>query len=117
MAQKLKIAVNPTFSAPVVLRLAGDGGKVEEISFDAVFRRLTKTENEKLQTQLDAKSITDSSLLDLVLADWTGLQADDGTPFICKPENRAAAVDDWPTFEAAIVYSYFDHAFPAAVKN
>eukprot|EP00456_Euglypha_rotunda_P014285 TRINITY_DN14468_c0_g1_i5.p1 TRINITY_DN14468_c0_g1~~TRINITY_DN14468_c0_g1_i5.p1 ORF type:complete len:128 (-),score=39.49 TRINITY_DN14468_c0_g1_i5:489-842(-) len=117
MAQKLKIAVNPTFSAPVVLRLAGDSGKVEEVTFNAVFRRLTKTENEKLQVQLDGKSITDSALLDQVLANWTDLEADDGTPFICTPENRAAAVDDWPTFEAAIVYSYFEHAFPAAVKN
>lgn len=117
MAQKLKIAVKPTFSAPVVLRLAGDSGKVEEIAFSAVFRRLSKAEGDTLQAQLDAKSITDSALLDQVLADWSGLEADDGTPFICTPENRAAAVGDWPTFEAAIVFSYFEHAFPAAVKN
>lgn len=117
MPQKLKIAAKPVFSAPVTLRVPGDDGEVEEVKFKATFKRLTNTENKALQAQLDAKSISDTALLDKVLADWSGLPADDDTPFICTPENRKAAVEDWPTFEAAIVYSYFEHAYPAAVKN
>ena len=117
MPQKLKIAAKPVFSGPVTMRVPGDDGQVEEVKFTAIFKRLTKTENEALQAQLNAKTISDSALLDLVLADWTGLDAEDGTPFICTPENRKAAVEDWQTFEGAIVYSYFEHAYPAAVKN
>ncbi|MGJ7611836.1 MULTISPECIES: phage tail assembly chaperone [unclassified Variovorax] len=116
MPQKLKLAVKPTFSAPVLMRVPGDG-QVEEVRFNAVFKRMTKVENEDVQARLNAKTLTDKELLDQVLADWSGLDSDEGVPFICTPENRAAAVEDWPTFEAAIVYAYFEHAFPAAVKN
>lgn len=116
MPQKLKLALKPTFSAPVVLRVPGDG-QVEEIRFTVVFKRLTKMENDAVQVGLNAKTLTDKDMLDKVLADWSGLDSEDGTPFICTVENRASAVNDWPTFEAAIVYSYFEHAYPAAVKN
>ncbi|QFZ82855.1 hypothetical protein GFK26_08830 [Variovorax paradoxus] len=116
MPQKLKIAVKPTFIAPVVMRVPGDG-QVEEVRFDAVFKRLSKTDNETLQARLDARSLTDRELLDMVLADWKGLEGEDNAPFICTPDNRAAAAEDWPTFEAAIAYSYFEHAYPAAAKN
>lgn len=117
MAQKLKIAVKPTFTAPVLMRLPADNGEVTEIRFNATFKRLKKAENEALQARLDAKSVTDKELLDLVLADWSGLVDQDDAPFICTPENRIAAVEEWQTFEAAIAYSYFQHAYPAAVKN
>jgi hypothetical protein len=116
MPQKLKLAIKPTFAAPVLMRVPGDG-QVEEVRFDAVFKRLTKTENDTLQRRLDDRSLNDRELLDMVLADWKGLAGDDGLPFICTPENRAAAVEEWPGFEAAITYSYFEHAYPAAIKN
>lgn len=116
MPQKLKLAVKPTFQAPVIMRVPGDG-QVEEVHFTASFKRLSKTANDALQVKLDAKTIRDKELLDQVLDGWDGLLAEDGTPFACTPENRAAAVEDWMTFEAALVYSYFEHAYPAAVKN
>jgi len=116
MPQKLMLAIKPTFTAPVVMRVPGDG-QVEEVRFNASFKRLSKTENDALQAKLDAKSIRDKELLDQVLAGWDGLLAQDGTPFACTPENRASAVEDWMTFEAALVYSYFEYAYPAAVKN
>ena len=116
MPQKLKIAVKPTFVAPVLMRVPSDG-QVEEVRFSAVFKRLTKSDNDILQKRLDGRALTDRELLDMVLADWKGLDGDDGAPFICTAENRAAAVEEWPSFEAAIAYSYFEHAYPAAVKN
>ena len=116
MPQKLKIAVKPTFVAPVLMRVPGDS-QVEEVRYSAVFKRLTKSDNDILQKRLDGRDLTDRELLDMVLADWKGLDGDDGAPFICTTENRAAAVEEWPSFEAAIAYSYFKHAYPAAVKN
>lgn len=116
MPQKLKLALKPTFSAPVVLRVPGDN-QIEEIRFNVVFKRLTKAENDVVEAALNDRTLTDKAMLDKVLADWNGLDSEDGTPFICTAENRASAVNDWPTFEAAIVRSYFDHAYPAAVKN
>lgn len=117
MPQKLKIAVKPTFSAPIVMRVPGDNGEVTEVRFEATFRRLTRSENEALQKRLGEHDISDAQLLDLVLADWSGLVDDQGLPFVCSPENRAAASEDWQNFDAAIVYGYFEHAYPAAVKN
>ena len=116
MPQKLKIAIKPTFVAPVVMRVPGDG-QVEEVRFSAVFKRLSRTENDTLQSRLEARTLTDKDLLDMVLADWQGLEGDDGAPYICTVENRAAAVEEWTGFEAAIAYSYFENAYPAAVKN
>lgn len=84
MPQKLKLAIKPTFAAPVLMRVPGDG-QVEEVRFDAVFKRLTKTENDTLQRRLDDRSLNDRELLDMVLADWKGLAGDDGLPFICTP--------------------------------
>eukprot|EP01036_Dinobryon_divergens_P055880 gene55880-74618_t len=72
MPQKLKIAVKPTFVAPVLMRVPGDG-QVEEVRFSAVFKRLTKSDNDILQKRLDGRDLTDRELLDMVLADWKGL--------------------------------------------
>ena len=70
-----------------------------------------------MQAQLEARQLKDSELLDKVLAGWEGLEAEDGTPFHFTPENRAATREDWPTFEAAIVFAYFKHQDAAVVKN
>lgn len=117
MPQKLKIAVKPTFSAPVVMRLPGDEGGVVEVKFSAVFRRLNKSENLSLQARLTAQTITDAEVLDLVLVDWTGLVDEADMPFVFNDGNRAAAVEEWPRFEASIVLSYFEHLNPAIEKN
>lgn len=117
MAQKLKINVKPTFSAPVVWRLAGDDGNTEEVTYTATFRRVNDEEAKQLQAQLAAGTLTDRELLDKVLVGWNGLLDELGTPYAFTPENRRAAQAEWPTFEAGLVFSYFKHQDAAVVKN
>lgn len=116
MAQKLKINAKPTFKAPVTFRLAGDG-EVVEVKFTAVFRRVKENEAQQMQTRLEQGTLRDRELLDQVLVGWDGLDAEDGAPFAFTPENRASAQQDWPTFEAAVVASYFKHNDVALAKN
>lgn len=117
MAQKLKINAKPTFSAPVLLTLAGDDGKTVEIHFTAVFRRLPDSQAKDVQKRMDGGTMTDDELIALVLCGWSQLEADDGTPFAFTAENLAAAREDWPTFAAAIIFSYFKHNDAAVIKN
>lgn len=119
MAQKLKLAVKPTFSAPVVMRLPGDDGQVEEVKFNAVFRRLASTESKDLSARLldKEKPMTDAEVLDLVLVGWDGLIDEAGIPFHYNRENRVAAAEDWSKFEYSISEAYFKYSTPAAEKN
>jgi len=117
MVQKLKIAAKPTFSAPVVMRVVGDNAGIIEVKFTAVFKRLDQPGREALRDALVSQSITDSGVLDLVLADWEELVDVDGLPFLCSPENRAAANADWPEFEWFIALAYFETVNKAQQKN
>ena len=117
MAQKLRVNVKPTFSAPVVWRLAGDDGQTVEVTYSATFRRVTDEEAKQLQERLTRRDLTDRELLDRVLVGWDGLLDEQGLPFTFSAENRAAAQAEWPTFEAALVFSYFKHQDAAVVKN
>lgn len=117
MAQKLKVNVKPTFSAPVVWRLAGDDGQTVEVTYSATFRRVDDDEAKLLQERLTKGELTDRELLDKVLVGWVGLLDEEGMPFAFTPENRQAAKAEWPTFEAALVFSYFKHQDAAVVKN
>lgn len=117
MAQKLKVNVKPTFSAPVVWRLAGDDGQTVEVTYSATFRRVGDDEAKALQERLNARDLTDRDLLDRVLVGWDGLLDEEGMPFAFTPENRRSAQAEWPTFEAALVFSYFKHQDAAVVKN
>ncbi|CAN5439333.1 hypothetical protein BH10PSE18_BH10PSE18_19070 [soil metagenome] len=117
MPQKLLIAVKPTFRAPVKLLLAGDDLTPVELQFNAIFKRLTKTQREVIGNGMQAKTLTDAEFVDAVLDGWDGLDAADGAAYVFTPENLAAAEEDWPGFLAAIVVSWFAYNQPAAVKN
>lgn len=117
MTQRLKVAVKPSFSAPVSMLLAGDDGKPIEIQFSVTFKRLSGEDNRALQGKLESQSLSDRELLEMVLLDWSDLSDVDDMPFTYSRENLAAASRDWSAFEPAIVRSYFHYAYPAAEKN
>jgi len=117
MAQKLYVEVKPTFSGEVIMPVLIDNGGTFEKKFTAEFKRLSREEGEALQARLDAKDITDAQVLDLVLHGWSELTDVNQEPFLFTPENRVSARNDWPTFEASIVFSFFNNVNPAAIKN
>ncbi|MFE8644125.1 phage tail assembly chaperone [Sphingomonas sp. NCPPB 2930] len=119
MAQKLKVAAKPVFKAPVHFNLAGNEvGETIEIAFTAEFKRLNSEQRkELLDNHVGPQKGDDKAVVDRVLANFSGLEDEEGQPFICTPENIDQAEAEWPGFIAAIVTSYFANASKAPGKN
>ena len=63
-----------TFKWPVTIEEPADGGVLEESTFDAVFKRVPRSEFQKLADKGDLE------LLKAVLVGWEGIDEEDGKP-------------------------------------
>ena len=61
--------------------------------------------------------ITDREVLDLVLVDWEGFTAEDGTAAMYTEATRAQLCEDWPGIEAAMVRAYLESRNPAQQRE
>lgn len=99
-----------SFKWPVAVEYPTDGGRFETETFDAVFRRIGRSEFNKL---LDKG---DTDLIESVLVGWEGIK-DEGDKDL--PYSKAALkelIDD-PYFTRGIVKSYLESLEGAKAKN
>ena len=94
---------------PVKVQIARNGGKHIQAIFTAKFKRLKKSEVEKL-------SDDDDAFLDDVLVSWDGVADEDGTPLEFNSENRDTLLD-LIHVRTALAQAYFDMLAGAKRKN
>lgn len=88
----LKINQSETFSWPVKVAIPKDGGGYETGSFDAVFKRLPRSESEALATKVVNGELDGLDAVRQILVGWSGVKdgADD-VPF--SETNREALLE------------------------
>jgi hypothetical protein len=88
----LKINQSETFSWPVKVSIPRDGGGYETGSFDAVFKRLPRSESEALANKVMAGELDGIDAVRQILVGWTGVKnGDDDVPF--SETNREALLE------------------------
>lgn len=83
-----KLNQSKTFSWPVKVSIPKDGGGYETGTFDAVFKRLTRTENEAMSAAISDGTLSGIDATRQVLVGWAGLVEDDGTEVPYSEANR-----------------------------
>lgn len=127
------VSQKPTFTAPVVASIAGDGGRYQKVSFSVVFKALPKSEVEALLESIRANMrasaeaekkgdiftsrLTDRDLVDALMVGFGPDLLDEARqPLEFTPANVEFLCNIYP-LEAAIVKSYFDNYIKGPEKN
>lgn len=100
---------NPTYKWPVTVTEPEDGD-FATYTFDARFRRLTKSAFTKLVEK------TDAEMLEAVLEGWEGYMDESDKEIPCNPATRKEAYDD-PYLSKALMRAYLDSLDDAREKN
>lgn len=107
-----KIAINPTYMAPVNVAVPGSTSKS---TFDAEFKRLSQTEIDELRKQLANEEITDAHVVRQVLAGWKGLVDDNGA--VEFSETALDTILEIYPLPYCIARAFFDSLGNAKQKN
>jgi hypothetical protein len=118
------LSKSATYSWPVRITLAVDGGKQAVETFDAEFRRLPQSRINEIGRQARATElgrdevvpIEDQDVAREILAGWDGVTGDDGKAI---PFSEAALTQllEIPTVAAQIVKAWFDSQKDGKRKN
>ena len=130
---------NPAYWAEGFFVIPDQPGRPIVIDFRLRFKRLKKAEADELdrririnsehhQAQLRAivenrpvpqfvPEITDKEVLDAVLVDWEGFNAEDGTAAMYTDATRTQLCDDYPGMEAAMVRAWLESRQPAQQRE
>ena len=73
-----KLKQTDTYSWPVTLRVAADGGKFNEEKFDLVFKRLPQKRVEELRADVADDKLTDDACVREIVCGWKGITDDSG---------------------------------------
>jgi len=107
-----KIALSDTYTWPVTVDLAEDGGKRHKATFDAEFKRVSQERVDQLVTEPPG----DKALADEVMVGWSGVYDANDQELPYSEENRAKLLSITGV-RAAIVRSFFDSLSGAPRKN
>jgi hypothetical protein len=83
----LKITQSETFRWPVKVSIPKDGGGYETASFDAVFKRLPRSESEALGNKVLNGDISGLDAVRQILVGWSGV-VDGDTEVVFSETNR-----------------------------
>jgi len=111
-----KLALNPTYSWPVSVEVPTDGGKYEEATFQAVFKRGTVTDYQELHKRMDSGEINFMDEARSVLVGWDEVVGEGGQPVEFSEVSREQLLQI-PRFAEAIFWAYVRSATGAKVKN
>lgn len=102
--------LKPTFSAPVVVKIPDDSGKLEANEFTAVFKRVSSSERE------DLAALPHAELLRKVLVGWEMKDKDTGedVPFNKAELDAALEITQFPM---ATAIAFWESLNGARSKN
>jgi hypothetical protein len=99
-----------TFKWPVSVEEPADGGKFETQAFDAVFRKLGRSEFTALVEKGDVE------LIEAVLEGWDGVTDEDGKDIPYSKAARTEFLDD-PYFTKGVIKAFLATLDGAQAKN
>jgi hypothetical protein len=117
-----KIDVSDTYYFPVTVEQPIDGGKFQTSTFDAQFKRLSKTEIKDIFARLPVagkeveNQLDDDGILDAVLVGWKGIEDSSGEALPYSITNRSALLDVQGVSNG-IVQAYFASLSGRKTKN
>ena len=112
MAFKLKFSDN--FTVPVTVEIPDDTKTLKQ-TFDAKFRRVTRTEfNEMLSAA--SKKNTDLKILQDVLLDWSGIKDAEGNDFEFNEKNKEALFEIYQVIPS-LIRAFFSAMAAEKEKN
>lgn len=126
----IKITPTPTYSTPIVVEMPGDNGKIDKVTFTAIFRRLNIAEIETIHKRLASKvdgtegvddqklqELNDDELVRDVMVGWgKDVLGDDGQPLDFNDANFTALLNIFPV-RPTIVRRFFETIANARAKN
>ncbi|MGO4380374.1 phage tail assembly chaperone [Pseudoduganella sp. RAF53_2] len=119
----IKIASNPSYTAPCTFTRPIDGGQVETITFMAKFRRQTQDQVEEIYNRFTGgeknvvrTTAADAQLVHEVMCGWDGVGNQDGESLEFNATNLGLLLNEHGA-RAAIVRSFFESIQGAAAKN
>lgn len=107
-----KMVQTATYMWPVRVQMPVDGGRFEESTFDAQFKRLNLDEIKALENTDE----TGEAQCKALLVGWKGVVDDSGeeVPFSEHARNQLL---QWPTVRAALLHAWRDSVAGARRKN
>lgn len=100
---------NPTYKWPVIVE-DPDNGRFDKGTFDAIFKRLSRTKFSELVNKGDVE------LLENVLDGWEGIEDEDGKPVPFTSAIKREFLDD-PYFCRGVVKAYLESLEGIKEKN
>lgn len=109
------VTQSSAYKWPVKVQIAVDGGRFNEQTFDAEFKRLSQTEIEAFRASVASDTYSPKDIAKQVVAGWSGVQDANGDiPF---SDSALNSVLDIPGVAASIVIAYFDSVNGVTRKN
>ena len=99
-----------SYKWPVTVETPIDGGKFEKTTFDATFRKMSRSAFNNLVEQ------GDDALLDQILEGWDGIKDEGGKDVPFTQENKKELCDD-PYVVRALINAYSASVLGAPAKN
>lgn len=99
-----------TFKWPVTVEFPVDGGRFEKETFDAVFKRIGRSDFQKLVDK------GDTDLIEAVMVGWEGMQDEAGKELAFSPSNLKEQIED-PYWNRGVIGAYLKSLEGASAKN
>ena len=99
-----------SYKWPVTVETPIDGGKLEKQTFDAVFKRMSRS------AFMDLLDKGEDALVDQILEGWDGIKDEDGKDVPFTQKNKKDMLDD-PYVIRALITAYADSVAGVLVKN
>lgn len=117
-----KIDLSPSYTYPVTIELVSGNGKLDKFTFTAEFKRLSQDEIDKMSEELTASSnadapLTDSDIIDKVLAGWRDIADAHGKPLAFDSPSDKAVVFSVFGVRKALIQAYFESISGEKRKN
>lgn len=101
---------NASYKWPVKVETPVDGGKFEKQTFDAIFKKISRSAFNDLVDK------GDDALIDGILEGWDGIKDEDGKDIVFTEKNKKELCDD-PYIVKALISAYADSITGAPAKN
>lgn len=112
----LKIGQQDSFWYPVTVEFVKDGGRRQNYTFQAKFKRLDRDRFVEITDQAANRELKDDELMRDVLLDWKDIDGEDDAPLPFNDETRETLMKLWPVLPA-MVQAFFDSHTPGAARK
>lgn len=107
-----KLNQSKSYKYPVLFHYIDEDGVTKNNRFKVAFRRLNKSQREKIQ-EMDG----DIDIIKSVLVNWEDVEDENGETIPFSVENLVSIDDECPEFTTAIAYAWADSIKKVSEKN